>query len=219
MSTQPRECLENESINKLKHDINNLIQITLGLLERAAIQMPANAKGKDSLMKAIEYLETQGKNLTFMEPSSEIIDINRLVEKHASMLQAVKPFLNLSVSLDKRLRPFEDHRGDLIERAVQNMLLNAYESAESNLKISTGLFLSPFRMKKPYIAVIVENDGFEMQEKTLERIAVGRHSTKGDDRGFGIPVIKEAGLEFEDLHIFSNPDRTAFYLILKPARS
>lgn len=209
-----------KEIEKIKHDMKNILQNTQRLLETGAVKMPHNVPGKEQIMRAIEYLEQSRKQISASPDIAHEVNINEIVKNYAAILQTTtmqsSSLLDIQVCLDKRIKSFKDKRKGIIDSAILSMLINAAEMAESKIKISTGLILSPLSMSLPHIAVTVEHNGQEMQVKTLKKIAEGKHLIRTQFAGFGIPAIKEAGLELEGLHIFSNAKKTSFSLVIRP---
>ncbi len=104
--------------------------------------------------------------------------------------------INVSISAESNLWEIEFNQS-LISQALKNIIVNAREavSKSGNIMIKIGNQLirenNPYDIKAgKYIKIAIEDDGIGIKKENIERIFDPTFSTKGQDRGLGLSIVK-----------------------------
>lgn len=192
----------------IAHDFNNILTSIMGNTELALMQLTPGAPACENLRRverASQRAAALLKQMLFYLGkgtfSSEPIDLNRLVEEMADMLQAAiskKATLRLELS-----RPLGLFSADPIQvrQVVMNLVLNASEALGNEvgkIKVSTSQRhyrqeeLAEFRGSEElasgtYLSLSVSDTGYGMDKETRARIF--DHLFPATGRGLGMAAI------------------------------
>ena len=195
---------ENESLlSKVTHELGNhltLISSTAQLLEKRNpevsyikhwTQLRDDIENMKQLLSSLskyrckECLEYKETDLT--ELVDEIVESFQglAVEKNVSIIMKEVPFEEELISY--KCDPVK------IRQVVVNLIKNALEAVCEQGKIWVHIVGKYFddKTQKTYLKLEIGNNGSIIEEDTLKYIFEIYHSTKGENRGIGLPIVKQ----------------------------
>jgi two-component system sensor histidine kinase HydH len=137
----------------------------------------------------LERIADDYERLGRVEPVRHAIELNRLVEK----VVALQPFATQSeiaihVELAAALPPCQVD-ADLVSRALENLIRNAFEAMPSGGKLTVRTGLGAGGASDP-VVLSVEDEGVGMDPRQAERAFDEFYTTKPTGRGLGLAFVR-----------------------------
>ena len=240
LEAQLRQAQKMESLGTLAggiaHDFNNILNIILGYSSAISsdsdpAQIAENLKViKESVARGahvVQQLLAIGRKTPL---SFEPIDLNRLLENHAALLQGSFPkTVEIRLRLDSGLPPTAGDANRL-DQAILNLCVNARDAMKGagTLELATGRVSGetlrrtvPDAREKNYIWMSVSDTGPGIERAALERIFEPFFTTKapGEGSGLGLAVVYGIVRDHDGfIDVQSEPGKGAAFRIYLPER-
>jgi len=183
----------------IAHEINNYLAILQGNLELLPMIIAKNDQEKiDDRLKllrnTVSNISTFTEGLTrFSDENSEFQkeDINQLIENLIAFLKPQNKFDNIFIGTNlSEYLPIVTVDANQIQLAITNILTNAAEALagyddQKWITVSTALDET-----EKHIYIKIANSGPGIDSKYLDKLFVGRFSTKKDGNGLGLITCK-----------------------------
>jgi PAS domain S-box-containing protein len=219
----------------LAHDFNNLLMGIEGNTSLMLLQIPVSHPHYERL-KNIEHYVTNGAEITaqllgFARGGKyEVIpiNINKLIEKSASMFGRTKKEISIHENFGKNIWAVEVDRGQ-IEQVLLNLFVNAWQAMPgggnmylltANQEMDENLAGIHGIKSGRYVKISVTDDGMGMDEETQRRLFDPFFTTKvrGRGTGLGLPsaygIIKNHG---GVITVYSEKNRGTTFNLYLPA--
>jgi signal transduction histidine kinase len=209
---QVHEMQKLESLGQLTggvaHDFNNVLMAILGnldLLSRTLSSDAALRRLVDGAIQAAERGATLTKRMLAFarrqELRPETVDVAKLLSGMAEMLRrSLGPTIEIAMEFESNLSLIRVDPNQL-ELAVLNLALNARDAMPRGGRLHIGAYNRMVEAGNPqqlergrYVAVVVTDTGFGMDEMTLRRAAEPFFTTKGVGKGTGLGLPMVYGL-------------------------
>lgn len=193
MAARIRELMsvQKQMVHAVSHDIRTPLarmKFSLAMLDKPEPTHPENIEIQDSLLADIAEVESLIDNLlSFAKLENGQVNLNQqkvnLVELLNNLIEKLKPLSNKSISSQLPQDCIYLCDGHLIERALQNLIVNAQKYGLNEIKISLN-------ETQEAINIIIEDDGpgipTEQQEKVLMPFSRLEQSRNKESGGFGL---------------------------------
>ncbi|WNC12973.1 ATP-binding protein [Brevibacillus brevis] len=196
------------SIQSIRHDFANHLQVLFGLLELKKVD------------RAREYLRGLQADVQVVALSEQVANPALLVLLHSKAEKA----RSHQIEMDLHIPPDETFDGvlssDLI-KILSNLLDNAIEAAEEDQTGDKRISLTMRKVGQSY-QVMVENTGPTLSPQAIRRLSEAGYTTKANEtgraRGYGLAIVREAVRKYAgDMYITSAKGRTCFSIVLSVA--
>lgn len=186
-----------KDLKSAKHDLNNLLNNILNATDLL--------KDKFSDNSSLDELTNQIQHNTILASKiiSQIVPQNDLTDNSLSKLnlnELIEDTINFVGSNSILFETFLPEQDILIsgnylnlQRVLLNLILNAKEAKEENLKITINLETSIIVNNKNYILLTVKDNGYGISKNIIDKIFNSGFTTKGNNtqRGIGLSFVKE----------------------------
>lgn len=173
----------NEIVNALRansHEFSNKLHIILGLIQIGEVE-----EAKEFII-GIKNKEEKMINYTLKMIKDPII-VSLLFGKFN---RANELGVDFKIKKGSSLEKLKDKELSYsLVTIIGNLIENAFEAIVSKDDIEKNVNLS-IQTEKDYIKIIVEDNGIGIEEDDTKMIFKKNYSTKGNDRGFGLSLIK-----------------------------
>jgi len=196
------------SIQSIRHDFANHLQVIFGLLELRNYE------------RAQEYLQGLQTDLQVVTLSAQVANPALLVLLHSKTEKAHAR----QIEIDFHVSPEETFEGilssDLI-KMVSNLLDNAIEAAEGDPTGERRISLTLKKVGGSY-QFTIENTGATLDAEVLGRLTQEGYTTKGmteaeRPRGYGLRIVREIVRKYAgEMHVTSAKGITRFSIVLFP---
>lgn len=202
----------------LVHDLNNLLMILQGQIEKLNFKSGGNKTLKEALAimdGVVDQVREISKSLMDVcilnEKSSAIrnqtneIDINYVVRR---VVEMVRSWLHNGISIDSELETsLWPVHGDImgIRRLLINLAENAYHAISSKgvIRVSTA---NTIRENGNFVCLSVLDTGIGMDDSVLSQIFEPLFTTRDNGHGMGMSVVKQVTEEHGGfIEVESNP--------------
>lgn len=196
------------SIQSIRHDFANHLQVVFGLLELKKVE------------RAQEYLRGLHADVKAVTLSEQVANPALLVLLHS---KAEKSRTN-QIEMDFHIPPEETFDGvlssDLI-KILSNLLDNAIEATDVDQTGEKRISITMRKVGNSY-QFMVENTGATLQPEQLSRLTQDGYTTKetesGKVRGYGLSIVREVVHKYAgEMHITSAKGKTCFSILLSIA--
>ncbi|WP_301169430.1 sensor histidine kinase [Brevibacillus nitrificans] len=193
------------SIQSIKHDFANHLQVIFGLLELRKVE------------RAQEYLRGLQTDLQVVTLTQQVANPALLVLLHSKVEKARAS----QIEMDFHVSPEENFEGvlssDLI-KILSNLLDNAIDAAEADPNGERSISLHLKKVGNTY-QFTVENTGATIPAEDVKRLTQEGFTTKmseaGGARGYGLSIVQEIVKKYEgELSVTSARGRTCFSILL-----
>jgi PAS domain S-box-containing protein len=210
----------------IAHEINNYLAVLQGNLELLPIFIAGNDPGKTN--SKIELMKNTVKNITtfteglsrYSDETSEFgkEDLNQLIENLLAFVKPQNKFDNIVIgtNLSEDL-PMVEIDPTQIQHLIVNLLSNAAEAqirTDDNkwIAISTSLDKT-----KKYFIIKIADGGPGLDEAYLDRLFIGRFSTKREGTGLGLITCKNiVNNHLGEISYHSSDESKAIFVIKIP---
>ena len=222
----------------LPHDFNNILA---GLLAQATLTRRKLEQGKPALLNLNKVILSAERAADLTRQllayagrgkfQVDALDLNQLVHDTMTLLETnLAGRARLKLNLETQLPLLQADRGQL-QQVVMNLVINAVEALKDHdgeVKISTTLetMVSPPTLNGymatdlppgRYVKLEVRDNGFGMEQATLQRIFDPYFSTKSSGHGLGLSAILGIIRSHQGgLHVESQPGIGTTFMILLP---
>ncbi len=196
------------SIQSIRHDFANHLQVLFGLLELKKVD------------RAQEYLRGLQADIQALTLSEQVANPALLVLLHSKAEKARCK----SIEMDFHIPPDETFDGvlssDLI-KILSNLLDNAIEAADEDQRGEKRISLTMQKVGNSY-QFMVENTGPTLAPEVIYKLAEAGFTTKetdaGKTRGYGLGIVREVVHKYAgEMHITSARGKTCFSILLSIA--
>lgn len=192
-----------EAIGKLAsgiaHDFNNVLTVIIGYSEMILAQQNIDSELFNKV-EQIKFASERAANLTKQLLAysrkqilkEEIIDINSVFMNMQQMLfPLIGENIKLKILFDRNIGYFKGDKGQ-IEQVFMNLIVNAKDAMPNGgeLLIKTQQIVE----NENFIAVSVEDTGFGIEEKVLNKIFEPFFTTKDSGKGTGLGLSVVYGI-------------------------
>ncbi len=194
----------------IAHNFNNLLQVIMGNLELALMELPSYSPSRSGLQRALEAAQRaariSGQMLAYTGHRMFVpaeVDLNRLVRNNAALHKSPESEgITLKVELAEAL-PYILGDENQINQVITNLTTNAIESIgtlKGEVVISTGLmdcdsgYLEANLLEERpapgfYVYFEVKDTGCGMDSETVARLFEPFFTTKFTGRGLGLAAV------------------------------
>ncbi|QRG66200.1 sensor histidine kinase [Brevibacillus choshinensis] len=196
------------SIQSIRHDFANHLQVLFGLLELKKVD------------RAQEYLRGLQADIQALTLSEQVANPALLVLLHSKAEKARCK----SIEMDFHIPPDETFDGvlssDLI-KILSNLLDNAIEAADEDQRGEKRISLTMQKVGNSY-QFMVENTGPTLAPEVINKLTEAGFTTKeteaGKARGYGLGIVREVVHKYAgEMHITSARGKTCFSILLSIA--
>lgn len=173
----------NEIVNALRansHEFSNKLHIILGLIQIGEVE-----EAKEFIL-GIKNREEKMINYTLKNIKDPII----VALLFGKVSRAKELGVNFNINKKSSLEKLNDKSlSHSLVTIMGNLIENAFESTINivNKKKNVDLYIEN---SPKYIKIIVEDNGIGIKEKYFKKIFKENYSTKGENRGFGLSLVK-----------------------------
>jgi PAS domain S-box-containing protein len=225
----------------IAHDFNNILMTVIGNAGLGLMRLPPESPATENLRQieiaasraadlAKQMLAYSGKGRFVVEP----IDVNRLVEEMAHMLQvSISKSAILRFNLTHPL-PTVDADATQVRQVIMNLVINAAEAIGEKsgiIAVGTGcmrcergylrdLWLDEQLPEGLYVVLEIADTGCGMDKETLSRLFDPFFSTKFAGRGLGMAAVLGIVRGHRGaIKVYSEPGKGTTFKILLAASS
>ncbi|MFN3188932.1 MAG: response regulator [Aureliella sp.] len=200
-----------EFAQKLAHDLNNLLTVTLTTLDTALLQHPPHM-GLEAIeriqlatMKAAELSE---KIMTFagdMAVNRRPCDICKVLTEVEIICSAMLPkSINMEIVVETNVPPVLADETSL-QQALTNIVFNSIEAIDGG---QGNITLTASAIAENKVAIAVTDDGPGMSQTILNQAFDPYFTTKAGNRGFGLSSVRGLAKSHEaELNLSSAPGK------------
>ncbi|RNB79595.1 GHKL domain-containing protein [Brevibacillus fluminis] len=194
------------SIQSIRHDFANHLQVLFGLLELK------------KYARAQEYLKGLQSDVKVVTLSAQVANPALLVLLHSKVEKARRQ----QVELEFQVPPEETFDGvlssDMI-KILSNLLDNAIDAACGGLEEEERCIWLTLKKVGQTYQFTVENTGGTIQAGELQKMMLGGYTTKqteeGQARGYGLSIVREVVSKYAgEINVTSAKGRTCFAVLL-----
>lgn len=183
--------VQKQMVHAVSHDIRTPLarmKFSLALLEKPEPTRQENDIVKNSLLADIGEVESLIDNLlSFAKLENGQINLNQqnvdLVELTANLIEKLKPLSNLTISSQLPTEQTYKCDGHLIERALQNLIVNGQKYGVSQINVSLV-------QEDKHIKLQIEDDGPGIPQDKLQKVLMPfsrlDQSRNKESGGFGL---------------------------------
>jgi two-component system OmpR family sensor kinase len=183
--------VQKQMVHAVSHDIRTPLarmKFSLALLEKPEPTRQENDIVKNSLLADIGEVESLIDNLlSFAKLENGQINLNQqnvdLVELTANLIEKLKPLSSLTISSQLPTEQIYMCDGHLIERALQNLIVNGQKYGVSQINVSLV-------QEDKYIKLQIEDDGPGIPQDKLQKVLMPfsrlDQSRNKESGGFGL---------------------------------
>ncbi len=174
------------------HDIKNLVSYLMGELDILNLttteeRLKRRYKKMQTILESIASLCQKLNALGDIAKEPELLNINLILKDlHPILCIFLPDKVNFEVHVDPGITPIKFNRAAL-EQIILNLILNAVEA----LPRKEGGYIKVWTKKeRPWIRLIVEDNGMGIPEEYMDQIFDPFFSTKEGGSGLGLSLIK-----------------------------
>lgn len=183
--------VQKQMVHAVSHDIRTPLarmKFSLAMLEQPEPTREENDIVKNSLLADISEVESLIDNLlSFAKLENGQINLNQqnvdLVELIVNLIEKLKPLSNLTISSQLPTEQICKCDGHLIERALQNLIVNGQKYGLSQINVSLA-------QEDKYIKLQIEDDGPGIPPEQLQKVLMPfsrlDQSRNKESGGFGL---------------------------------
>jgi len=194
----------------IAHDFNNILQIILGNMEMAALELDPGSKSHAFIANAISSgnraAHLSSLMLTYVGKgyvSKKSLDLNELIKENVEMLSTVTAStVSMELCLSDKLSAIMAGESQILQ-VVMNLITNAVESIKEQpgfVRITTGVqhydkavldtsLLDVKPQPGRFVFLEVSDNGCGMSKETIDRLFDPFFTTKFTGRGLGMSAV------------------------------
>jgi len=210
----------------IAHEINNYLAVLQGNLELLPIFIagndPAKTSGKIELMKnTVRNITTFTEGLSrYSDEASEFgkEDLNQLIENLLAFVKPQNKFDNITIgtNLSEEL-PMVEIDPTQIQHLIVNLLGNAAEAQARTAGNKWIAITTSLDKTKKYFIIKVADGGPGLEEEYLDRLFIGRFSTKREGTGLGLITCKNiVNNHLGEISYHSSDESRAIFIVKIP---